>query len=71
MLLKHLMERNSIDDNNAEAILTDFKFALSHIKKKIKTNPDEDIFDQVKTLLQSELNLSNSEAGAVARLLNK
>lgn len=63
-----LREKQTIDDGDVDAVVDNFKFAMSHIKSKISPNID---FDSLVLMLQAELKLTHKEAAVIANLLRK
>lgn len=63
-----LRERQIIDAGDVDAVVDNFKFAISHIKSKISPNLD---FDELVLILQSELKLTRKEAAVITNLFKK
>jgi len=63
-----LREKQIIDDGDVDAVVDNFKFAMSHIKSKISPKID---FDELVLILQAEMQLTQKEAAVIANLLKK
>jgi len=68
--LFELREKQIINPVDVESVVDDFKFAINHIKSKID-DPNNISFDNLVTILKTEMNLTKQEAGVIANLLKK